>query len=121
MTRNLFIWSGEAFLSYSLGALALMGFIAAYFVSVTTVYPEVFYGPPLEIRLSILPYFSCADPDFVSCRTWLALCHFWLAFFLLQGHIWHALRATGFDFKPGKVVGAAVQYIVVLIVEQISH
>jgi photosystem II CP43 chlorophyll apoprotein len=89
-THPLFVWSGEAYLSYSLGALALMGFIATLFVSVnTTVYPEAFYGPPLVVRQSILPYFSSVDPDFVTSRTWLANAHFWLAFFFLQGHIWH--------------------------------
>ncbi len=103
-TQSLFVWSGEAYLSYSLGALALMGFIATYFVSVnTTVYPEVFYGPALEIRLGIVPYFASPDPNLVSARTWLANAHFWLAFFLLQGHIWHALRAAGFDFQQGRV------------------
>lgn len=103
-TKNLFVWTGEAYLSYSLGALALMGFIAAYFVSVnTTVYPEAFYGPALSVRLNIFPYFSAADPDYVSNRTWLANAHFWLAFFFLQGHLWHALRAAGFDFRQGRV------------------
>ncbi|NJK47312.1 chlorophyll a/b binding light-harvesting protein [Candidatus Gracilibacteria bacterium] len=103
-TRNLFVWSGEAYLSYSLGALALMGFIAAYFVSVnTTVYPEVFYGSPLSIKFSLFPYFSLDNPEVVSSRTWLANAHFWLAFFFLQGHIWHALRSAGFDFRKGKV------------------
>jgi photosystem II CP43 chlorophyll apoprotein len=44
--RRAFIWSGEAYLSYSLGALALMGFIAAIFVWYNnTVYPSEFFGP----------------------------------------------------------------------------
>lgn len=103
-TRNLFVWSGEAYLSYSLGALALMGFIAAYFVAVnTTVYPEAFYGSPLAIKFSLFPYFSLDNPEIISSRTWLANAHFWLAFFFLQGHIWHALRAAGFDFRKGRV------------------
>ncbi len=44
--RRAFIWSGEAYLSYSLGALSFMGFIAACFVWFNnTVYPSEFYGP----------------------------------------------------------------------------
>lgn len=108
-THPLFVWSGEAYLSYSLGALALMGFIATLFVSVnTTAYPEVFYGPTLVIRQNVIPYFASPDPDFLSSRSWLANAHFWLAFFFLQGHIWHALRARGFDFRKGRVNEAAV-------------
>jgi len=101
-THRLFVWSGEAYLSYSLGALALMGFIAAFFCAVnTTVYPEAFYGNALSVKLDIFPYFS-ADNAF-SSRSWLANAHFWLAFFFLQGHIWHALRAAGFDFQAGRL------------------
>jgi photosystem II CP43 chlorophyll apoprotein len=44
--RRAFIWSGEAYLSYSLGALSLMGFIATAFVWFNnTAYPSEFYGP----------------------------------------------------------------------------
>jgi len=44
--RRAFIWSGEAYLSYSLGALSLMGFVASAFVWFNnTVYPSEFYGP----------------------------------------------------------------------------
>jgi photosystem II CP43 chlorophyll apoprotein len=44
--RRALIWSGEAYLSYSLGALALMGFIASNMVWFNnTVYPSEFYGP----------------------------------------------------------------------------
>ena len=44
--RRAFIWSGEAYLSYSLGALSLMGFIAAAYVWFNnTAYPSEFYGP----------------------------------------------------------------------------
>jgi photosystem II CP43 chlorophyll apoprotein len=44
--RRAFIWSGEAYLSYSLGALSLMGFIASCMVWYNnTVYPSEFYGP----------------------------------------------------------------------------
>ncbi|MEH2177471.1 photosystem II reaction center protein CP43 [Nostoc sp.] len=45
-SRRASIWSGEAYLSYSLGALSLMGFIASIFVWFNnTVYPSEFFGP----------------------------------------------------------------------------
>jgi len=44
--RRAFVWSGEAYLSYSLGALSLMAFIATCFVWFNnTAYPSEFYGP----------------------------------------------------------------------------
>jgi len=44
--RRTFVWSGEAYLSYSLAALSLMGLTAAVFVWYNnTAYPSEFYGP----------------------------------------------------------------------------
>ena len=41
-----FVWSGEAYLSYSLAALSVFGFIACCFVWFNnTAYPSEFYGP----------------------------------------------------------------------------
>lgn len=87
-------WSGEAYLCYSLGALAYMGFLAGYFVTFNaTVYPEVFYGP--------LGF--TAETGVVTVRTWLATSHFILAALFLAGHIWHAIRvrlaALGIDYR----------------------
>lgn len=101
--RRVLIYSGEAYLSYSLGALAYMGFLAAYFVTVNdTVYPEVFYGP--------VGIFETETGE-VTARGWLATFHFVLALVVLFGHIWHAIRAraqvAGFDFKKGDVIQPA--------------
>jgi photosystem II CP43 chlorophyll apoprotein len=103
-TRNLFVWSGEAYLSYSIGALSLMAFIATLFVSVNTIaFPPEFFGTPLSLTFDRFPVFVSPD-GVLSTRVWLANAHFWLGFFFLQGHLFHALRASGYSFQQQKMV-----------------
>ena len=103
-TQNLFVWSGEAYLSYSIGAVSLMSFVATLFVSVNAlVFPPEFFGPTLSLVFDRFPVF--VSPDGVATnRVWLANTQFWLGFFFLQGHIFHALRAAGYSFKEGRVI-----------------
>ncbi len=109
--QQVLFWSGEAYLSYSLGALAYMGFLAAYFITVNdTVYPTAFYGPL---------GFSKTAAGFVTSRTWLATSHFVLAILLMFGHIWHAVRvrslAAGFDMRLGQFVTQVHNFDVTLL------
>ncbi|WP_439345131.1 chlorophyll a/b binding light-harvesting protein [Vacuolonema iberomarrocanum] len=104
--KNLFVWSGEAYLSYSIGAVSLMAFIAVLFVSVnTTVFPAEFFGPTLVLKFDRFPVFISRDGALTS-RVWLANAHFWLGFFFLQGHLFHALRAAGYSFSEGRVIAS---------------
>lgn len=102
-TKRFLTWSGEAYLSYSLAALAYMGLLAAYFVTVNdTVYPEVFYGPVRELRM--------LSGD-VTLRGTLAFSHIGLSALFLTGHWWHAFRArgqvAGVNFKQDPAVTPA--------------
>ena len=97
--RRVLVYSGEAYLSYSLGAISYMGFLAAYFCAVNaTAYPEVFYGQVGLIQ---------NDGGIVTARGWLTTFHLVFAVLFLLGHIWHASRArsedAGIDLKARSV------------------
>ncbi|NJK59993.1 MAG: chlorophyll a/b binding light-harvesting protein [Oscillatoriales cyanobacterium SM2_1_8] len=98
--KKVLIFSGEAYLSYSLGAIAYMALLAAYFVWTNdTAYPAVFYGPVETLE---------SAPGVVTVRGWLATFHGVLGVLFLFGHFWHALRAraaaAGFDLQAGNLV-----------------
>jgi len=99
--------SAEAVLSWSLAGLGWMAIVAAFWAaSNTTVYPESFYGEPLALKFGISPYWADTG-DISDCtaflghttRAALVNVHYYFGFFFIQGHLWHALRALGFDFR----------------------
>ncbi len=97
--------SAEAVLSWSLAGIGWMAIIAAFWCATnTTVYPTEWFGEPLELKFGISPYWveSVNTSDYTTshtARAWLTNVHYYLGFFYIQGHLWHALRAMGFDFK----------------------
>lgn len=104
--KQLFVWSGEAYLSYSVGAVSLMAFIATLFVAFNPfVFPVEFFGSTLTLTFDRFPVFASPD-GMLTSRVWLANAHFWLGFFFLQGHLFHALRAAGYSFAEGRLVAS---------------
>ena len=95
--------SAEAVLSWSLAGIGWMAIVAAFWCATnTTVYPEAWYGEPLALKFGIAPYWIDSvelGQSAHTTRAWLTNVHYYLGFFYIQGHLWHALRAMGFDFK----------------------
>jgi chlorophyll a/b binding light-harvesting protein PcbB/chlorophyll a/b binding light-harvesting protein PcbF len=100
------VLSAEAILSWSLAGIGWMAIVAAFWcASNTTVYPVDFFGETLTLKFGISPYWADTIPPIDGAplghtnRAWLANVHYYLGFFFIQGHLWHAIRALGFDFK----------------------
>ncbi|WP_269613443.1 chlorophyll a/b binding light-harvesting protein [Prochlorococcus marinus] len=99
--------SAESILSFSLAGIGWMAVVAAFWCAQnTTVYPEAWYGEALILKFGIAPYWIdsvdlSGGPAFFghTTRAALANVHYYFGFFFIQGHLWHALRAMGFDFK----------------------
>ena len=113
--------SAESVLSYSLAGVGYMAFVAAFWCSTnTTVYPTEFYGEPVSLQFGIAPYWvDTVDPQSSawfghSSRAYLVNFHYMIGFFNIQGHLWHALRAQGVDFRRilgnlGNITGATAE------------
>lgn len=97
------IYSPDGLIGLSLGGVAIMGFISAYFCAVNTfVYPVEFYGAALEVKFNVAPYFKDSvelGEGIYSSRAWLANVTYYLGFYCLQGHLFHSLRAMGVKFE----------------------
>ncbi len=108
--------SAEAILSFSLAGIGFMAIVASFWCATnTTVYPVEFYGEPLQQVFLIAPAFrdtvdySSSVSGFAqySGRCYLANFHYIVGFFALQGHLWHALRSMGYNFKD---IGAKFKF-----------
>ena len=101
------VLSAEAILSWSLAGIGWMAIVAAFWASTnTTVYPIEWFGEPLQIQFNVAPFWiDTADTSDCTAffghttRDAIVNVHYGIGFFNLQGHLWHALRAMGFDFK----------------------
>ena len=99
------VLSAEAILSWSLAGIGWMAVVAAFWCATnTTVYPEAWYGEILQFKFGVAPYWIDTGEGGSaffghSTRAALANVHYYFGFFFIQGHLWHALRAMGFDFK----------------------
>lgn len=96
--------SAEWVLSISLAGAAYISLVAAFWCySNSTIYPSDLYGEVLQLKLGLSPYFVDTDTSLAigthTGRAWLSNSHYYIGFVFLQGHLWHALRALGFNFK----------------------
>ena len=98
--------SAEAILSWSLAGIGWMAIVVAFWAAQnTTVYPIDWYGEPLIQKFVIAPgWVDSVDltgiaPFGHSSRCYLVNFHYIVGFWALQGHLWHALRSMGFNFK----------------------
>ncbi len=103
--QKFFFFSGDGILAYSLFGIAIAGYTASFYCGFDSLaYPEKFYGPTLELQSAFLPRYFEAQPTMIdgyTSRVWLANAHLYLAFFFLQGSLWHFQRAAGFN--PNKL------------------
>ena len=99
------VLSAESVLSFSLAGIGWMAIVAAFWAATnTTVYPESFYGETLSLKFGIAPYWVDTVEGGTSfwghtTRAALVNVHYYFGFFFIQGHLWHAIRSMGFDFK----------------------
>ncbi len=96
--------SAEANLAWACAGVGYMALVAAFWCSTnSTIYPVELYGDLLKLNFDFAPYFVDTDTSLAegayTARAWLSNAHFYLGFFFIQGHLWHALRAMGFDFR----------------------
>lgn len=96
LVKQLLVWSEEAYLSYSIGALSLIAFIFTLFISVNTVaFPPEFFGTTLDFSFYPFPVLYNREETIFTTRVCLANAFLWLGAIFLAGHLFHALRVAG--------------------------